>query len=94
MWQERGVTIMCNGWSIITRYNVVNFLFYSNSITVYNKSINASHIARKDDEYCFKLMKKVVDEVGLEKVVHVVTDNASTMKAAGQRLIEECPALY
>jgi len=39
-------------------------------------------------------MKKVVIEVRLEKVVHVVTYNASLMKAAGQRLMEEYTTLY
>ena len=49
---------------------------------------------RKDAEYLFKLMKKVVEEVGAEKVVQIVTDNAAPMKAAGERLMEEFPHLY
>jgi len=39
-------------------------------------------------------MKKVVEEVGVEKVVHVVRDNVFAMKAAGQRLMEDYSTLY
>ena len=57
MWQERGVTITCNGRS---KCNTVNFLIYSHGITVYNKSVDVLHLLYKDGEYYFKLMKKIV----------------------------------
>ena len=93
-WKERGVTIMCDGWSSMTRLNLINFLIYSNGFTVFHKSVNASDVQRKDADYLFKLMKKVVEEVGPEKVVQIVTDNAAPMKAAGRTLMEEFPNLY
>ncbi|KAJ8434363.1 LOW QUALITY PROTEIN: hypothetical protein Cgig2_031609 [Carnegiea gigantea] len=94
MWQERGVTIMCEGWSSKTSYSIINFLIYSNDITVYHKSIDASYVTCKDADYYLKLMKKVVEEVGIEKVVQIATDNASVMKAAGVRLMDEYPTLH
>lgn len=48
----------------------------------------------KDANYYFKLMKKVVDEIGEEKVVQVVTDKEAAMKATGKRLMMEYPHLY
>jgi len=78
----------------MTRYNIINFLIYSNGITVYHKPVDASHVTYKDADYYLKLMKKVVKEVDLEKVVQIVTDNASVMKVAGIRSIDEYPTLY
>ena len=93
-WKERGVTIMCDGWSSMTRLNLINFLIYSNGFTIFHKSVIASDIQRKDADYLFKLMKKVVQEVGPEKIAQIVTDNAAPMKAAGRTLMEEFPNLY
>ena len=39
-------------------------------------------------------MKRVVEEVGTEKVVQIVTERAAPMKALGKRLMEEFPHLY
>ena len=39
-------------------------------------------------------MKKIIEEVGAKKVVQIVTDNATPMKAAWKRLMEEFPHLY
>ncbi|KAJ8421444.1 hypothetical protein Cgig2_012090 [Carnegiea gigantea] len=62
-WKDRGVTIIYDGWSSMTRLNLINFLIYSNGFTVFHKSVNASDVQRKDADYLFKLMKKVVEEV-------------------------------
>jgi len=39
-------------------------------------------------------MKKVVEEVGPEKVAQIVTNNATPMKAPGRTSMEEFPNLY
>ena len=69
IWKERGVTIMCDGWSGPTRMSIVNFLVYSNRDTMFYKSIDASNVEHKDGEYYFKIMKEVVEEIGPQKVV-------------------------
>jgi len=38
-WKERGVTIMCDGWSSMTRLSLINFLIYSSGFTVFHKSV-------------------------------------------------------
>jgi len=82
-------------WMNFFFYNdIINFLIYSNDITVYHKSVDASHVTCKDADYYLKLIKKVVEEVGVEKVVQIMTDNASAMKAAGIILMDEYPTLY
>lgn len=39
-------------------------------------------------------MDKAVDEIGVEHVVQIVTDNEAAMKAAGKKLMEKRPHLY
>ncbi|XP_043813655.1 uncharacterized protein LOC122723833 isoform X2 [Manihot esculenta] len=94
IWKERGVTIMCDGWSGPTRMSIVNFLVYSNRGTMFYKSINASDVEHKDGEYYFKIMKEVVEEIGPQKVVQVVTDNEAAIKLGGKKLMEKFPNLY
>lgn len=94
MWNERGVTIMCDGWSGPTRMSIINFLVYSPRGTVFHKSIDASNVERKDGEYYFKIMKEVVEEIGPSKIVQVVTDNEAAIKSGGKKLMEKFPNLY
>ncbi|KAG8634277.1 hypothetical protein MANES_17G022250v8 [Manihot esculenta] len=94
MWNERGVTIMCDGWSGPTRMSIINFLVYSPRGTVFHKFIDASNVKRKNGEYYFKIMKEVVEEIGPSKIVQVVTDNEAAIKSGGKKLMEKFPNLY
>ncbi|KAK9689613.1 hypothetical protein RND81_09G071200 [Saponaria officinalis] len=94
IWDERGVTIMCDGWGGPTNMSIINFLIYSVRGTIFHKSIDASDVLRKDTDYYYKLMKEVVDEIGAHRVVQVVTDNKAAMKAAGKKLMENYKTLY
>ncbi|KAL7198673.1 hypothetical protein ACSBR2_021057 [Camellia fascicularis] len=64
IWAERGVFIMCDGWSSLTRQHIINFLVYCNRGTIFHKSIDASNIVSRTAEYYFGLLDKVVDEIG------------------------------
>ncbi|KAL4328069.1 hypothetical protein AHAS_Ahas13G0163200 [Arachis hypogaea] len=57
------------------------------------KSIDASH-ASKTADLLFKLFKDVVNFVGPENVVHIMTDNAANYVVAGRLLEAEFPKLY
>ena len=61
---------------------------------MFHKSIDASLVASKDTDYYFKLMDDVVEEIGEEIVVQIVTDNEAAMKAAGQKLMRKIKHLY
>ena len=94
IWKQRGVTIMCDGWTGTTQMHIINFLIYSSRGTVFHKSIDASLVASRDTDYYFKLMDDVVEEIGEEIVVQIVTDNEAAMKAAGQKLMRKRKHLY
>ena len=55
-------------------------------------SVDTTNISKTAD-YIFLLMDKVVDEVGEENIVHVVTDNEASFKAA-DHLMEKRKYLF
>nr|XP_025670108.1 uncharacterized protein LOC112769867 [Arachis hypogaea] len=93
IWKRTGCTIMANGWTDRCRRTLINFLVYCPKGTIFLKSVDASH-ASKTAELLFKLFKDVVNFVGPENVVHIVTDNAANYVAAGRLLEAEFPKLY
>ncbi|XP_028077473.1 uncharacterized protein LOC114279431 [Camellia sinensis] len=102
-WAERGVTIMCDGWSGPTRKHIVNFLVHSNRGTIFQKSVDVTDVPSRTADYYLGLMDKVVDEIGEEYVVQIVTDNEAAIKAVGYKLMQKkgesvldkmCSSLY
>ena len=60
---------------------------------IYHTSVDTTNISKTAD-YIFSLMDKVVDEVGEENIVQVVTDNEASFKAAGHMLMEKRKHLF
>ena len=59
------------------------------------KSIDASDmIKKKNGELMFKHLDKVVEEIGEENIVQVITDNASNYVNDGMKLIEKRRSLW
>ncbi|KAA8550130.1 hypothetical protein F0562_001814 [Nyssa sinensis] len=84
-----GVTIMCDGWSSITRQSIINFLVYCDGNIVFHRSVNTSSYD-KDANYIFQLMDQVVEEIGERYVVQMITDNhAAYKKAAVHNILDE-----
>ncbi|XP_057452112.1 uncharacterized protein LOC130743915 [Lotus japonicus] len=50
--------------------------------------------ATRDTDFYFQLLDKIVEEVGEEHVVQVVTDNEAALKAVGHKLMDKRPHLY
>ena len=53
---------------------------------IYCSSLDTTNIPKKVD-YIFSLMDKIVEEVGEENIIQVVTDKEASFKAAGTLLI-------
>ncbi|KAL2901127.1 UDP-N-acetylmuramoylalanine--D-glutamate ligase [Bienertia sinuspersici] len=85
---------MCDGWQGPTNMHIINFLVYSSRGTVFHKPVDDTNVYKNDVNYYFRLMKKVVEGVGEERVVQIVTDNQATMKVAGKQMMEAFPHLY
>ena len=78
---------MCDDWSSRTRKSIINFMIYYDRSMIYHSSIDTTNIPKTVD-YIFSLMDKVVEEVGEENVVQVVTDNEARFKVVGMLLME------
>ncbi|KAL6499935.1 hypothetical protein OROGR_027845 [Orobanche gracilis] len=72
--------------------SLINFLVNQYG-TVFLKTVDASDLI-KDANQIFEMFDEIVEEVGEEHVIQVVTDNASAYKAAGRMLMEKRPHLY
>ncbi|CAM0149332.1 unnamed protein product [Urochloa decumbens] len=88
-WKQYGVTLMCDSWTGTTSMSIINFMVHCNGRLFFHKSINAS-AEIQNAEFLYKEIKKViVDEIGHENVVQIVTDNGANYKKACGKLIEE-----
>ncbi|KAG2279757.1 hypothetical protein Bca52824_050977 [Brassica carinata] len=84
-WKERWVTIVSDGWSDPTRKPLVNFIATSGSGPIFLKAVNCFGEV-KDRFFISGLMKEVINEVGHQNIVQIITDNAANCKAAGRLL--------
>ena len=57
-------------------------MIYCDRSMIYHTSVDTTNISKTVD-YIFSLMDKLVDEVGEENIVQIVTDNEASFKAAG-----------
>ncbi|XP_058741039.1 uncharacterized protein LOC131613382 [Vicia villosa] len=93
VWRKLGYTIMTDGWTNRRRRTILNFLVNSPKGTVFLNSIDASDITKTADKI-FKMIDDIIEEVGEENVVQVVTNNAANYKAAWELLMEKRTKLY
>ena len=84
---------MCDGWSSRTRNPIINFMMYCDRSMIYNSSVDTTNIP-KTTNYIFSLMDKIVEEVGKENVVQVVTDNETGFKVVDMLLMEKRKHLF
>lgn len=92
-WKKTGCSIMSDGWTDGKGRTITNFLVNSPMGTIFLKSVDTSAISN-DGINLFKLLDSIVDEVGEENVVQVITDCASAYVKAGEYLMEKRPHLY
>ncbi|XP_057992319.1 uncharacterized protein LOC131173817 [Hevea brasiliensis] len=74
---------MRDGWSDPQRRPLINFIVVSESGPMFIKSIDCSSEV-KNKQFIANLLKEVIDEVGHQKVVQVIIDNASNCKETNE----------
>ena len=84
---------MMDGWTDNRNKTLINFLVYSPMGTIFLKSIDASDQSKTADMLAREI-SHVIDYVGPENVVQVVTNNASNYVAAGRELCEKYPKIF
>ncbi|XP_057948281.1 uncharacterized protein LOC131143943 [Malania oleifera] len=93
-WKEYGCSIMIDGWTDGCSRVLINFLVNSPAGMWFLKSIDAYNSIKKNGDLLFKYMDEVVEEVGEENVVQVITYNAKNMINGGKKLMEKRQKLY
>ncbi|GAV88665.1 DUF659 domain-containing protein [Cephalotus follicularis] len=80
-WNEKGVSIMSDGWSDSQRRPLINFMAVTDEDAMFLKLVDCSR-QTKDMHFIYNLLKEVINEVGYTKVVQIITDNTSNCKGA------------
>ncbi|KAJ1415465.1 Zinc finger, BED-type [Sesbania bispinosa] len=81
-WSEKGVSLVTDGWTDAQRRPLINFMAISDSGPMFLKAVDGSG-EFKDKHYISDLVFSVIDEIGPQNVVQIITDNAPVCKAAG-----------
>ncbi|XP_065628786.1 uncharacterized protein LOC112036307 [Quercus suber] len=92
-WLENGVSIVSDGWSDPQRRPLINIMAVSDGGPVFIKAIDGLG-EFKDKHYIAGVLKDAIKEIGHEKVVQVITDNASVMKSARALIEGEYPKIF
>ena len=82
-----------DSWSDKKRRSICNFLVNSPKGTIFLYSIDTSDISKTAEKVC-QMLDEVVDRVGEENVVQLVTDYATNYKLAGEMLMQKRKCLF
>ncbi|XP_050373310.1 uncharacterized protein LOC126790965 [Argentina anserina] len=85
-WNKYGCSIMSDGWTDGKSRVILNFLVNSPKGTWFLKSVDVLDTI-KNGELMLNYLDRVVEEVGENNGIQVVTDNASNYKWAGKELM-------
>jgi hypothetical protein len=91
-WKKHGCTILSNGWMDGKNHTILNFLVSSKG-ELFLILVDASNKIKNAKKLC-TLLEEVVMEVGIDNVVQVITNNATTYVAARRLLEVRHPTLF
>ncbi|GLT50566.1 hypothetical protein SLA2020_240440 [Shorea laevis] len=92
-WTITGCSVMADSWYDAEGRTIINFLASCPNGVYFVSSVDATDIIA-DASSLFKLLDKVVEEVGEENVVQVITKNISSFRNAGKMLEEKRRNLF
>lgn len=87
------MSIVSDGWSDAQKRPLLNFLVVTEDGPMFLRAINTEGIS-KTKEYIAEKMLAVIDEVGAQNVVQVITDNAANCRAAGIIVEQKHPHIF
>ena len=87
-WKVYGCSLMSDGWTNQKQQPIMNFLVYCPRGAMFLKSIDTSGLT-KDADTLFNIFDSVVQEIGVEYIVQLMTDNASTYKKSWKKITAE-----
>ena len=84
---------MFDGWTNRKGRILLNFLVHCPKGTMFIKSLDASERIKDATTIC-ELLHGFIQEIGVQNVVQVITDNAANYVYAGRMLMERHPTLF
>ncbi|GJN04794.1 hypothetical protein PR202_ga22367 [Eleusine coracana subsp. coracana] len=87
-WQEKGVTICADGWTDPQRRPLINFVAICGDAGVFLRADNCEGQV-KTKEYIAEKLKSIIEEVGRQNVVQIITDNATNCKANKKEVYQQ-----
>jgi hypothetical protein len=81
-WAEKGVSICTDGWSDPQRRPIINFVAVCDKSPMFLRADNCEGEI-KSKEYIAEKLRGIIEEVGRDNVVQIITDNAANCKGAG-----------
>jgi len=92
-WAKNGCSIMTDAWTDQKRRSIMNMCVNYSIGTTFLESKEASAESHTG-EFIFQYVDSCIEKIGAEKVVQVVTDNASNNMAAKALLSVKRPNIY
>ncbi|XP_026385177.1 uncharacterized protein LOC113280814 [Papaver somniferum] len=89
-WSLTGCTIMSDIWTDMKKRSFINVIAYSPKGAVFLKSVERSGESNTG-LFIREVLLPVIEEIGAENVVQIVTDNASNYGLACNLIMEEYP---
>jgi hypothetical protein len=84
---------MTDAWTDKRGRGVMNLVVHSAYGVCFLDSVDCSAV-KKDGKYIFELVDRCIEEIGVQNVVQVVTDNARPNEAASSLLKAKHPSIF
>ena len=92
-WAETGCTIMSDEWTDQRNRTLINFLVSCPKGTMFLKSMDASDKVKSAQLIC-EMMEEVVQEVGEQHIVQIISDNAANYMATSKLFELRHPTIF
>ena len=92
-WPSSSVSIVSDGWTDAARHPLVNFMVSSINGSVFLKAVDTLG-KYKDAQYMGELFIKVIEDVGVDSCVQIITNNAPVCKVAGMIMEAKIPQVF
>ncbi|XP_066310939.1 uncharacterized protein [Miscanthus floridulus] len=93
-WDQYKVTLMCNSWTGQNGESIINFMIYCNEKLFFHRTINATGETQNASFLYDCIRKVIVGDIGIDRVMQIVTDNGSNYKKACAQVTREFPKIF
>ena len=92
-WSTSGVSIVSDGWTDPARHPIINFMVSSLNGLVLLKTMDTLG-GYKDAQFVGELFIKVIEDVGVDSCVQIITNNAPVGKVASMIVEAKYPQVF